>query len=130
MIGHSPNAPVNEFAPEPPGICDRCDFKYPLSRLNYQMVWAGDALLNTRMRVCPTCMDEPQQNGRRTLVIGPDPKPVYDPRPYRYGAQAGVVRTFILDNSVQGVLGGNSLGGTQFVLDDPESGELNSNELG
>lgn len=111
MISHSPNAPVNEFAPQPPGCCDRCGFKYPLARLDYQMAWAGDSLINTHLRVCPTCMDRPQPNGRRTVYVGGDPKPLRDPRPFHYAQQAGVPPQ-------------------QFVLDDPNSDELDRDVLG
>lgn len=111
MISHSPYAPVNEWHPEPPGKCDRCSFKWPLAKLGWQMRWAGDSLTNTRLRVCPTCMDVPQQNGFRTLKIGPDPYPIPDARPFNY-QQATQQQP------------PPTAHGVQFVLDDPDAGLL------
>lgn len=51
------------------------------SKLSWQREWAGAALINKRILVCRECLDQPQPNGRKTLIIGPDPVPVRDPRP-------------------------------------------------
>jgi hypothetical protein len=73
------------------------------------MIWAGDSLINTHLRVCPTCMDRPQPNGRRTVYVGGDPKPLRDPRPFHYPQQAGsAAQQFVLDDPDQGVLDDNN----------------------
>lgn len=105
-VPHSPYAPLNPDKPEPTGICDRCAFLWPLKRLNEQREWRGASLKGIGLLVCPTCMDKPQQNGFRTIVIGPDPKPLRNPRP----AAALPVRE-------------------QFVLDDPERDLLDDEDL-
>lgn len=71
---------VNPNSPQAKGVCDRCKFPYRLDDLNYQMEYRGAALVNTRRRVCESCMDVPntQLAARR---IPPDPLPVVDPRP-------------------------------------------------
>lgn len=97
-LAHSPRAPVNIARPEPVGYCDRCSFKWPLVKLCYQYYWAGNVLANSHLRVCPTCLDEPQQNGQRIFIFGPEPKPLKDPRPGNIPQQASVPRQLILDD--------------------------------
>jgi hypothetical protein len=105
MIPHSPYAPTNPYAPEPTGICDRCGFLYPLAKLKEQMQWAGTAVVTTGLRVCPRDLDVLQQNGRRTIFIGPEPKALRHARPTNYPAQAGQTpQQFVLDDPVLGVL--------------------------
>jgi hypothetical protein len=104
-IPHSPYAPTNPFAPEPVGICDRCCFLWPLAKLAWQHQWAGLRVVNQNLRVCPHCIDELQENGFRTIHIGPDPTPIEDPRPTRYVTQSGVPPgNFILDDPGEGLL--------------------------
>jgi hypothetical protein len=86
VLPHDLHAPVNRSAPEPPGICDRCGRKWPLSKLVYQFDWRGNALANLRLRVCPDDLDKPFEFNR-PLRIPPDPVPVQDPRPYQYAVQ-------------------------------------------
>lgn len=84
---HNLHAPVNPQKPEPVGICDRCSFLYPLSRLVWALEWRGNALTNIRIRVCTdTCNDIPFQNNR-PLLIPPDPEPIKDARPWFYASQ-------------------------------------------
>lgn len=105
---HSPYAPINPQAPEPVGICDRCGFLYPLSELIFQRQWAGPRIVKLGVRVCTrTCLDDLQENGLRTIVIGPDPKPLKDARPTSYNAQQGTPPS-------------------NFILDDPDDGGLDN----
>lgn len=111
-VAHSPYAPINLQHPEPVGYCDRCGFKYPLAQLVEQRQWAGPKTVGMGIRVCTrTCLDELQQNGFRTIIIGPDPVPLKNPRPGGYQIQ--------------------QMGGipTQFVLDDPIAGELDEGNI-
>lgn len=74
----------SRFTPDPyagraHGACDRCQFQYALSDLQYQYDFRGDQLTNTRFRVCPDCMDKPYE-GNRPVKLPADPIPVLDPR--------------------------------------------------
>lgn len=82
-------SPVDPAAPEPYGICDRCSFRYHHSHLRWQFDWRGNALINLQILVCRECEDEPQENGRRPVILPPDPVPVKDPRPGFYAQQMG-----------------------------------------
>ena len=95
-IFHSPRAPVDIRHPEPPGLCDRCSQKWPLRELHWQFDWRGTQLQNLRIRVCPPCYDKPQPQ-LKPIIIGPDPVPVKDPRPYFYAEQNGITPTFDLE---------------------------------
>lgn len=99
---HSPYAPTNIFHPEPVGFCDRCGFLYPLARLVDQRQWAGPTTVGLGIRVCTrTCLDELQENGFRTIVIGPDPVPLRDARPgTMFGNQKPQAPQFILEDVV------------------------------
>jgi hypothetical protein len=59
---------------------------YNLDDLQYQLRWAGQQLANTGYLVCPTCLDVPNQQ-ERTLVLPPDPPPVYLVRPIRFAVE-------------------------------------------
>lgn len=80
-VPHSPRAPASWRHPEPPGWCDRCGFKYLHRDLTWQSDWRGSELANLGLLVCRNCLDEPQPNGRRPIIIGPDSIGPRDPRP-------------------------------------------------
>lgn len=67
-------------APSPWAFCDRCGNCVFREELQWQLQWAGMSLVNTHLLVCPTCLDIPNDQ-LRTIIIGPDPVPVKDPRP-------------------------------------------------
>lgn len=76
-------AHVSTRRPEPFAICDRCNVLMNLGDLQWQFVWTGNILNNTRLLVCDRCYDEPQDQSRaRTLP--PDPLPVFNARPPRF----------------------------------------------
>lgn len=78
------NAQVSARAPRALGICQRCGFMYNLDNLQWQYDWQqGPRLKNIGIRVCETCLDTPQENGR-TIVLPPDPVPVAFPLPEDY----------------------------------------------
>lgn len=79
-IPHSPHAPTDPGNPRPVGFCDRCEAKYPLDQLQYQSEWSGAGLVNTGWRVCPRCLDKPNET-LRSIRIPADPAPLRDPRP-------------------------------------------------
>jgi len=57
---------------------------YNLDRLRWQYDWRGPRLQNLRLLVCEPCYDTYQQNGQRTILIPPDPVPVFNARPEYY----------------------------------------------
>ena len=63
--------------------CDRCSMNYNLRDLKWQHQWAGSKLLNLHLLVCQKCLDVPSQF-LRTLVLSPDPDPIYNTRPEAY----------------------------------------------
>jgi len=85
-------AQVDATSPRAWGICDRCGFTWQLNQLNYQYQYNGSTLYNTRFRVCPTCMDDPQPQ-LLNPILPPDPMPVNDPRPPAYSVnEAGTLQ--------------------------------------
>lgn len=101
-VAHSPFAPLNPNAPEPVGFCDRCGFLYPLASLVQQRQWAGPTTVGIGIRVCTrTCLDELQQNGFRTIIIGADPMPLQNARPgTTFGNQGPPAPQFVLDDEI------------------------------
>jgi len=92
-------ARVSTRSPQAFGICDRCGFLLNHASLQWQYDWRGASIQNTRMLVCSTCLDKPQQQ-LRALVVPADPVPIQNPRTQDYVAasvdervtQAGDVR--------------------------------------
>jgi hypothetical protein len=73
-------ATIDPDNPEPTAICDKCGFMWNHNRLSWQFDWMGAKIQNKRILVCPDCMDE-QAMFLKTIVIPPDPPPVYNVRP-------------------------------------------------
>lgn len=118
-VPHSPHAPTNPFAPAPVGYCDRCAFRYPLDKLVFQSEWAGDRIVSKNLRVCPRCIDDLQENGRRTIVLGPEPKPLKDPRPGFQTRQTTPGGPFVLDDDDSDRLDVDQLSGGGTGTTDP-----------
>lgn len=76
-------ATINPSDPRALGVCDRCGALYNLHQLRFQFQWAGTAMINKQVRVCPTCYDKPSEF-LRTIILPPDPPPVWQPRPEPY----------------------------------------------
>jgi hypothetical protein len=72
-------ATINPSAPEAVGICDRCGKLFDLRALRFQFDWAGTGMINKQLRVCGQCYDLPQEQ-LRTIILPPDPPPVWQPR--------------------------------------------------
>lgn len=83
MRPHAKHARVNPSSPVATGVCDRCNFQWPLPELRWQHDWRGNALVKLGVRVCPKCMDKPFIHNR-PIILPPDPMPVKDPRPENY----------------------------------------------
>lgn len=89
MFPANRRAPTNIRQPAPVGLCRRCGFFFPLVQLVEQYEWRGPSLGKILTRVCasnPGCLDVPQEQ-LRTIVIGPDPVPPFDPSPTFYAQQ-------------------------------------------
>jgi hypothetical protein len=65
--------------PQAHAICDRCGFRYNHVDLSWQYDWRGASLQNTRILVCSTCMDAPQEQ-LRAIVVPADPTPITQAR--------------------------------------------------
>jgi hypothetical protein len=76
-------ATINPSAPEAVGVCDRCGKLFDLRALRFQFDWAGTGMLNKQLRVCAQCYDQPQEQ-LRTIILPPDPPPVWQPRTEPY----------------------------------------------
>jgi hypothetical protein len=79
-------APVSSRFPQAQGTCDRCGGHYALRSLKWQYQFAGVQLQNLRLLVCDRCLDVPQMQ-LKTIVLPPDPVPVFNPRPEIYVAE-------------------------------------------
>ena len=61
-------------------VCDRCGTWYNREQLRWQHEWAGQSLQNLQILVCLRCLDVPNIQ-LRSIVLPPDPMPVWQPRP-------------------------------------------------
>lgn len=73
-------ARISRSKPQAQAVCDRCGFRFAHSTLSWQFDWQGPRLQNLRILVCQGCRDTPQEN-IRTIILPPDPLPIYNPRP-------------------------------------------------
>lgn len=79
-------ATVNQRSVSALAVCDRCGLTYNLKDLKWQFQWQGMQLQNLRLLVCDICLDKPQIQ-LKTLILPPDPVPVFNPRPEAYRAE-------------------------------------------
>lgn len=80
-------AKVSSRSPEAIGVCQRCGFWYQRSELVPQFQWAGPRQQNLEIYVCTrTCYDTPQTQ-LKSIIIPPDPVPVYKPFPELYSSE-------------------------------------------
>lgn len=89
---------VNARSPRAAAICDRCGFRYNHDQLAWQFDWRGPKLQNLYYLVCDDCLDVPQQNGQRTIILPPDPVPIRNARPEDY----------VSNNNPLSTIGGNA----------------------
>lgn len=73
-------ATADPTSPRAAGECDRCGFWYQLDELKFQYDVQGVGLVNTNIRVCEKCYDEPFWPNK-ALHLPADPMPVRNPRP-------------------------------------------------
>lgn len=113
-ITHSPHAPTSISKPIPVGFCDRCNMKYHLHKLEWQKIWAGPSLIRTGFRVCPSCLDIANPNGKKPIRFYADPRPLRDPRPGFLQVQQQSGAGFTTESGTQRT----TESGAQFVADD------------
>ena len=76
-------------------VCDRCNFVYLHSDLQWQMEFNGTQLFNKRILVCQKCLDVPQPQFLNP-ILSPDPMPVLNPRPPMYSVdEAGPTQSLL-----------------------------------
>lgn len=75
----SGRARTSSSGPQAHAICDRCGFRYNHVDLQWQYDWRGAALQNTRILVCNSCLDTPQDQ-LRAIVVPADPVPIMQAR--------------------------------------------------
>lgn len=92
---HPKGARVNPASPQAWGTCDRCGFIKNLADLNWQYDWQGPRMQNLRLLVCKDtgggCLDAPSEAAKRTIIIPPDPPPVFNARPEQYAIDEGLM---------------------------------------
>ena len=59
--------------------CDRCGCLTNLHRLSWQAQWSGNTLINLKLLVCESCLDEPAPF-LRSLALPADPPPIFNAR--------------------------------------------------
>ena len=79
----SGRARTNPSNPQAHARCDRCGFIYNHVDLKWQFDWRGATMQNTRVLVCTTCYDSPQEQGR-AITVPADPIPIINPRVESY----------------------------------------------
>lgn len=79
-------AHVNARRPEAIGVCQRCARWYQRRELLNQTQWQGMLLQPLNLWVCRTCFDTPQIQ-LKTIILPPDPVPVYLPFPEPYATE-------------------------------------------
>ena len=72
-------AKIDAYAPQGVGCCDRCQVKYNLNALKWEMEYRGNNLMKTGFLVCQSCLDVPYQ-GYRPIILPADPVPLQNPR--------------------------------------------------
>lgn len=108
-------ATIDRNKPNALGVCDRCGFLFNHNRLSWQMDWRGPNIQNLAILVCQSCLDKPQENGQRTIILPPDPVPIRNARPENYvnadNPMSPIGLTLTSNEQVSGFLGTMTGGG-------------------
>ncbi len=123
---HGRYAEVDTSYPRAWATCDACGCNINHYKLSFQRQWQGFKIINLGTLVCPDCLDRPAEF-LRTIVLPPDPPPLYNIRPEPYsvddeGPTQPIIATLEISSSSVAVLyldlfdGDPSDGGTS-VLD-------------
>lgn len=73
-------AEVDSSSPQAWATCDRCGRIFNHFKLSWSHEWRGTRIENTRLLVCPTCLDIPQRQ-LGVNIIEPDPVSIRNARP-------------------------------------------------
>lgn len=79
-------ARVSSRFPEAIGVCQRCGQWRQRRELRNQVQWQGLQLQPLNLYVCHTCYDRPSIQ-LRTIILPPDPLPVWLPFPEPYDVE-------------------------------------------
>ena len=113
---HPKGARVNPSNPRSWATCDRTGFISNQDKLAYQYDWAGSTLINKRILVRQRSLDKPQEQFR-TIVIPPDPKPIYNARVEPYSIdESGPASTQLTQNAITGSTTLNVVATTGFSI--------------
>lgn len=113
-------AKVNSKAPTAWAICDACQFLFNHSELRWQLVWAGNKLINTKQLVCRRCNDIPNTQ-LRAIVIPADPMPILNPRVNNWQAAEGNFRTTSGQNTIDPETGIPIPGNTMRITENDDT---------
>lgn len=106
MRPHPRYAATDPSSPRGWGTCERCGFVWNHHKLAFQNDWRGTRIENTKILVCPVCMDEPQRQ-LGVNIIEPDPVSLQNARPEQYYNDEGPGTLRITeDGHVRAVEGG------------------------
>lgn len=101
MRPHPRRAETDPSSPRAWATCDRCGFITNHYKLSWQFDWAGTQLINKRILVCESCLDDPQRQ-LGTILLPPDPMPIMNARPERYAIDEEPVSTrYTMDGRVR-----------------------------
>lgn len=78
-----PMADTNPQSPRAWATCDRCGFITNHYKMRWQTQYAGLQLINIGLLVCSPCWDVPQPQ-LMTIILPPDPAPIFNARPENY----------------------------------------------
>lgn len=104
-------AQISSSSPRAAAVCDRCGFVYNHVDLQWQYDWAGAAVINKRILVCRSCLDQMQEQ-LRAIVLPADPMPIQNPRIQDY-VTAETDYRLTQGNTVDPTTGLPIYGGTQ-----------------
>lgn len=79
-------AKVSVSRPSAAAVCQRCAQWRQRSELHNQRQWQGLQLQPLNIFVCDRCLDKPQVQ-LRTIILPPDPLPVWMPFPEPFDAE-------------------------------------------
>lgn len=98
-------ARISSTNPQAAAVCDRCGFVYNHVDLRKQPFWAGAAQQVKNILVCSRCLDIPQQNGLRAIILPADPVPIVNPRVQDYVVAESNIRQVSGYNTVDAKTG-------------------------
>lgn len=116
MRPHPRRARTDPSAPAAWGTSDRNGMVGNHKDLRFQMEWAGLKLINTRVLVWDDEYDTPQRQ-LGTIVIPPDPPPIFNARPENYAIDEQPVSVLTTESGVTLVIDGKYAHPVELMVD-------------